>query len=114
VRDAAHDVQVFAGQHFDALMAELDDRAQASAEAVDDALGAVADAYRQREMRANHVHRLVAVVAGRSRPDAVPPSRVERIANACHAVIDAGGETVPRLRRDPRQPTTGAVAEVSA
>jgi hypothetical protein len=49
VRDAAAAIQRHAGQHFDALAAELDDEARRSAERVNVALRALTNAYAERE-----------------------------------------------------------------
>jgi hypothetical protein len=114
VRDAAAAIQRHTAENFDALMAELDDLARAAAKDVDDALGEVHAAFLRREHVAAHVYSLLAAVGGRSAPNAVAMSRVEKIANACAAVLDNGGEAVPRMTRDPRVPQAGPIAEVGA
>jgi hypothetical protein len=114
VREADHAVRRYAAEHFDALVAEVDDRARAAAKRVDRALIEVGAAYAERQKVEAHLGNLVAAAMGSSRPGLVAYARVEKIVRAAEAVLMAGGERRLALTRDPRAPRAGAIAEVAA
>ena len=109
IRDARNDVQRFAAEAFDALAAELGDEAEAVTARVNAALAEVVNAYHAREHVAARTHALVAAARGRSDPNLVPYSRVDRLAQLSEALAMDGGERAPVLRRAPTRPESEEV-----
>jgi hypothetical protein len=107
-------IVAYAGEHYDDLMAELEQDARAAAERVNAALHDLRGAYEAREQEAQRVNGLIALATGGNNwPGLVAWSAVETIARDCAAVIDAGGERPPLPKTDPRAPR-GTMPEVAA
>jgi hypothetical protein len=110
IRDAQQQVQVFTAEHLSELVADLEQEGEVAAANVTAAAEAVVTAHQERERIAGEMGALVSQVA-RPRPGDVSYSRADQVVRAASDLIQAGGEEPPRLRRDPRQPTHGAIPE---
>jgi chromosome segregation ATPase len=111
IRDAQQQVQAFTAEHLDKLVAEREAEGAAVAAKLTSAAEAVVAAYHEREQIALELGQLCVLAGGRVRPGDVTFSRAGELTTAASALIMAGGEEPPRLRRDPRQPVHGALPE---
>jgi hypothetical protein len=91
------------------LAAALEEEGAAVAAELTEAAEAVVAAYRKREAVAGEISHLAAMT-GRVLPGDVSRSRAEALAKEAAALVQAGGEEPPVLKRDPRQPRHGAAA----
>jgi hypothetical protein len=110
IRDTQHQVKVFIAEHLDELVKDLERDGEVAAANLTAAAEAVVAAHQERERIAGEIGALVSQVA-RVRPGDVSFSRSDELVRAASALIQAGGEEPPRLRRDPRLPTHGAIPE---
>jgi hypothetical protein len=108
IRDTQHQVKVFIAEHLDELVKDLERDGEVAAANLTAA--AEVAAHQERERIAGEIGALVSQVA-RVRPGDVSFSRSDELVRAASALIQAGGEEPPRLRRDPRLPTHGAIPE---
>jgi hypothetical protein len=111
-RDEEHAIQVFVAEHLDELVAELEEDADAAADAVNRACGAVESAYLERQLVEQRLTALVGMVRI-PRPGDISRTVAEDVRRAAADLLLAGGEQAPKLRVDPRKPRhPEAVAEV--
>jgi DNA repair exonuclease SbcCD ATPase subunit len=110
-RQAAHDLDQQRRQliveHLDELVGALEADGQAAAERLNDHARGVLDAYAEVHRIAGQISALASQV-GRMQPGDVSRTRADQLARQASAVLDAGGEEPPRLKRDPRAPRHAA------
>jgi hypothetical protein len=106
LRDAERAIQIFTGENFDALYAEVASDAEAAAEAVDRAANAFLGAFYERMAAERKVTALVSVVRP-MRPGDIDATRAEQAVREVSRLLDSGGEAAPLLRHDPRAPRHG-------
>jgi hypothetical protein len=100
-RDAHRHVQEHVAENLDELVGELERQGAVAASSLNAAARALLDAYSERENVAQQIGALVALIA-RVEPGDVSRTRAEQAAQALRALVEAGGEHGPVLRRDPR------------
>jgi hypothetical protein len=111
LRDATARLQQASAQHLDELVEGLEQDGEAAASKVNEAAAALVAAHQERERVASEISMLCATAGARVRPGDVAYSRAEELARAAAALLDAGGEVPPALRRDPRQPVHGILTD---
>lgn len=99
-RGAVADAQRFAQANHHTLQLELAEDAHDAKTRADDALGALVDAYEQREAVSRRATALGALVGIRGR-DMVPASRLGSVAKEANRVLAADGEQAPIVRAQP-------------
>lgn len=109
-RDAHTEVQRFAAEHLDELVADLEVEGAAAAARLTDAAEAMLAAHTERERIAREIAERCSLVT-RVHPDDVSRSKAEALVRAAADLLQAGGEEPPRLLRDPRRPRHGLVPE---
>jgi hypothetical protein len=112
VRDADRALSAFVADHFDKLRAEVEEDADAAAEAVTQAARSLVAAFHERQAVDQRVTSLAAMIGRTMRPGDVLRSRAGEAARAAERLLATGGERPPRLTVDPRRPRhSQAVAE---
>ena len=104
LRDHDGRVQFFASEHFDELVDELDEDAEAAAAQVTRVAEAIAGAVAERHRAARRVEGLAQLVFGHTTYGDVALSRADALARAADELLTAGGERGPTLRRDLPRP----------
>jgi hypothetical protein len=101
-------MQAFVSEHLDELVEDLQRDGEVAAAKLTEHAEGIVSALAERERIATEITQLAGMV-GRMLPGDVSRTRAEQLAHAAAALIAAGGEEPPRLRRDPRQPRHGGV-----
>jgi hypothetical protein len=116
-RQAEHDaeqaVREYVAEHLAELVAEEQADGGAAAERINAGIVEVLAGYAEWEASAGRISSMASTV-GRIHPGDVTRSRCEAVAQEARKLLDAGGEQVPRLERDPRLPRHGNAAEPEA
>jgi hypothetical protein len=101
--DHDRDVHRFIGEHFDELLAEVTEDAEAAALAVTSACERLVAAFHDRMGVEQTMTDLIWVVFNPG-PNAIARTRSEAVVAAAAALLAAGGERAPVLVNDPRPP----------
>jgi hypothetical protein len=109
VRDADRELQEFQREHLTELVEALEADGKIATGKLNAAAEALVQAFGKREEIARQIG-AVASQVGRTHPGDVTFTTAQAVAEAARELLQRGGETAPRLRRDPRQPRLGQAA----